>query len=84
MKIKLHTFLFSAQKVNGQLKSLIEFIPTDRAPDTHWIEGWEDHRTVLEVVVKRKYQCLFRESNQGRSDRYSSIYCLRHHNIIIQ
>jgi hypothetical protein len=35
----------------------------ERAPDTHWIEGWVDPRTVLEAMVKRKILSPRRESN---------------------
>jgi hypothetical protein len=30
------------------------FTPTERAPGTHWIEGWVGSRAVLEAVAKRK------------------------------
>jgi hypothetical protein len=30
------------------------FTPTERAPCTHWIEGWVGPRAVLDAVVKRK------------------------------
>jgi hypothetical protein len=30
------------------------FNPRERAPGTHWIEGWVGFRDVLDVVVKRK------------------------------
>jgi len=31
----------------------------ERAPGTHWIEGWVAPRTVLDAVVKRKIPSLF-------------------------
>jgi hypothetical protein len=30
------------------------FTPRERTPGTHWIEGWEGPRAVLDAVVKRK------------------------------
>jgi hypothetical protein len=30
------------------------FTPSERAPGTHWIEGWVGPRAVLDAVVKRK------------------------------
>jgi hypothetical protein len=39
------------------------FTPRERAPLTHWIEGWVGPRTVLDAVVKRKIPSPRRESN---------------------
>jgi hypothetical protein len=39
------------------------FIPRERAPDTHWIEGWVGPRAVLDAVVKRKIPSPHRVSN---------------------
>jgi hypothetical protein len=39
------------------------FIPSERAPGTHWIGGWVGPRAVLDAVVKRKIPSPRRESN---------------------
>jgi hypothetical protein len=36
----------------------IRFTPDERAPGTHWIEGWVDPRAGLEDVEKRKFLTL--------------------------
>jgi hypothetical protein len=40
------------------------FTPRERAPGTHWIEGWVGPRAVLDAVVKRKIPSPRRESNR--------------------
>jgi hypothetical protein len=39
------------------------FMPTERAPATHWLGGWVGPRVVLDAVVKRKIPSPRRESN---------------------
>jgi hypothetical protein len=39
------------------------FIPRERDPGTHWIEGWVGPRAVLDAVMKRKIPSPRRESN---------------------
>jgi hypothetical protein len=39
------------------------FTPMERAPRTHWIEGWMGPRASIDAVVKRKIPSLHRESN---------------------
>jgi len=39
------------------------FTPKERAPDTHWIGGWVDPRTVLDTVLKIEIPSPRRESN---------------------
>jgi hypothetical protein len=34
------------------------FTPGEKAPGTHWIEGWENHRVGLDDVEKRKFLTL--------------------------
>jgi hypothetical protein len=34
------------------------FTPEERAPGTHWIGGWVDHRVGLDDVEKRKFLTL--------------------------
>jgi hypothetical protein len=43
------------------------FTPKERAPVTHWIEGWVGSISVLDAVVKRKIPSSFRESNSRTS-----------------
>jgi hypothetical protein len=43
------------------------FTPRERAPDTHWIGGWEGPRAVLDTMVKRKIPSPRRESNRRTS-----------------
>jgi hypothetical protein len=50
-------------EVSGQLHALAALPPRERAPDTHWVGGWVDPRTVLDAVVKRKIPSPRRESN---------------------
>jgi hypothetical protein len=39
------------------------FTPRERAPGTHWIEGWVGPRAVPDMVVKRKIPSPLRDSN---------------------
>jgi hypothetical protein len=39
------------------------FIPSERAPGTHWIGGWVGPTAILDAVVKRKIPSPHRESN---------------------
>jgi hypothetical protein len=39
------------------------FTPRERAPGTHWIEGWVGFIAVLDAAVKRKIPSPRRESN---------------------
>jgi hypothetical protein len=49
-------------EVSGRLHALGRFTPRERAPGTHWIEGWVGPRDVLDAV-KRKIPSPHRESN---------------------
>jgi hypothetical protein len=37
------------------------FTRGERAPGTHWIGGWVDHRASLDATEKRKISCPFGE-----------------------
>jgi hypothetical protein len=50
-------------EVSGQLHAPVAFNPRERAPGTHWIEGWVVHRAVLDAVMNRKIPSPRRESN---------------------
>jgi hypothetical protein len=50
-------------EVSGQLHASAALPPGERAPDTHWIEGWLGPRAVLDAVVKRTILSPRRESN---------------------
>jgi hypothetical protein len=50
-------------EVSGQLHAPAVYPPKERAPGTHWIEGWVVPRAVLDAVVKRKLPSFRRESN---------------------
>jgi len=49
-------------EVSGQLHAPAA-LPTERAPDTHWIGGWVGSRAVLATVVTRKIPSPRRNSN---------------------
>jgi hypothetical protein len=69
---KLHAFLTLA--LDGDEWSASRpssFTHRERAPDTHWIEGWVGSRVVLDAVVKRKIPIHRRESNP-RTPRLAS------------
>jgi hypothetical protein len=36
----------------------VRFTPEEKAPGTHWIGGWVDHRAYLDDVEKRKFLTL--------------------------
>jgi hypothetical protein len=63
-------------EVNGQLRAPVGFIAGERAPDTHWIEGWMGPRVGLDIVEKGKISCPSRESNPGRSVHSQLLYRL--------
>jgi hypothetical protein len=50
-------------EVSDQLQAPAVLPPKERAPGTHWIGGWVDHRAVLDAVVKRKISIPRQESN---------------------
>jgi hypothetical protein len=54
--VQIHIFLFSAL-VGGEWSASRpgRFIPGERAPGSHWIGGWVDHRASLDDVEKRKF-----------------------------
>jgi hypothetical protein len=54
------------------------FTPGERAPGTHWIEGWLDPRTGLEEVEKKKFLTLpgLELRPLGRLSRNQSLYRL--------
>jgi hypothetical protein len=56
-----HTSLTSALDGGEWSASLTgRFTSRERAPGTHWIEGWVGPRAGLEVVVKRKIPSPFK------------------------
>jgi hypothetical protein len=57
------------------------FTPRERAPRTHWIEGWVGPRAILDVVVRRKISRPCWESNLRTPIVQSSpaLYCLSYH-----
>jgi hypothetical protein len=56
------------------------FIPGERAPGTHWIEGWVDPRAGLDDLEKRKFLTLpeLEVRPLGRPARSQSLYRLRY------
>jgi hypothetical protein len=54
--------------------------PGERAPGTHWIEGWVGHRADLDDVEKRKFLTLpeLELRPLGRPARSQSLYRLRY------
>jgi hypothetical protein len=67
-------------EVSGQLHAAAAFAPGERAPGTHWIEGWVDPGAGLGDLEKRKFLTLpgleFRPL--GRPARSPSLYRLRY------
>jgi hypothetical protein len=52
---KAHAFDNSA--LDGSERSALrsdQFSPGERAPGTHWIGGWVDHKSGADMVSKRK------------------------------
>jgi hypothetical protein len=45
------------------------FTAKERTPGTYWIGGWVGLTTGQDAVAKRKYPCIYRESNPGRPAR---------------
>jgi hypothetical protein len=66
--------------VNGQLNAPSALPPGERAPGTHWIEGWVGPRAGLEDVEKRKFLTLAVLELQplGCPARSQSLYRLRY------
>jgi hypothetical protein len=56
------------------------FKPGEIDPDSHWIEGWVDHRTGLDDVEKIKFLTLLGLELRplGRPVRSQSLYGLRY------
>jgi len=55
VEIQLYTFLtlaFDGREFSASCPSC--FTPGERAPGTHWIEGWVCLTAVLDAVAKRK------------------------------
>jgi hypothetical protein len=50
------------------------FIPEERTPDTHWINGWLGPRAGLDSVETRKFSCPCRKSNPGCPGRRFSTF----------
>jgi hypothetical protein len=57
----------------------LPFYPGERAPCTHWIEGWMDPRAGLDDVEKRTFLTLpgLELRPLGRSARSELLYRLR-------
>jgi hypothetical protein len=57
--MELHAFLTLALNGGERLASYPgQYIPRQRAPGTHWMEGWVGPRAGLDIVVKRKIPSL--------------------------
>jgi hypothetical protein len=57
--VLIHIFLTSALVGSECLASRPgRYIPDERAPGTHWIGGWLDHKAGLDDVEKRKFLTL--------------------------
>jgi hypothetical protein len=58
-----HSFTSALDGCEWSASRSSRFTPRERAPRTHWIEGWVGPRTVLDAVVKRKIPSSRRKSN---------------------
>jgi hypothetical protein len=79
--IYIHIFLTSAL-LRGEWSASYtgRFTPGERAPGTHWIEGWMCPRTGRDYVEKRKFLPLpgLKLLPLGRPVRSQSLYRLRY------
>jgi hypothetical protein len=68
VEVQLHAFLSSVLD-GGEFSASHtgRFTPRERAPGTHWIEGWVGPRAGLNTVVKRKILSSCRDSNPRSS-----------------
>jgi hypothetical protein len=66
--------------MSGQLHVPAALPPGERAPGTHWVEGWVDPRASLDDLEKRKFLTLPRLKLRplGRPARSQSLYRLRY------
>jgi hypothetical protein len=78
--VQIHIFLTSALARGEWLVSHPwRFNPGERAPGTHWIGGWVDHRGDLDDMEKRKFLTVLGHELRplGRPARSQSLYQLR-------
>jgi hypothetical protein len=50
-------------EASGQFHAPAALSPRERAPGTHWIEGWVGPRAILDTMAKRKIPSPRRELN---------------------
>jgi hypothetical protein len=79
--VQIHVFLIWAL-IRGEwsVSRPSRFTPGERAPGTHWIEGWVDPRVGLDDMEKRQFLTLPRlePRSLGRPARSQSLYRLRY------
>jgi hypothetical protein len=64
--VEVQRYAFLASTMGGGESSALRtgrFAPGEKAPGTHWIEGWVGLRAGLDAVEKKKSPSPCRESN---------------------